>query len=180
MSYHARDLQNANSALVVTVGPKDFESDNPLSGMEYQRYYEGLAYKVGGGNYHAPVQLLGDFMKDKVSTKLGSVTPTYRPGYEFKDLRETLPYYVIDTLKDGILSFDKKIKGYGMNDAILTGIETRTSAPVRISRNEKLQSISAEGLYPTGEGAGFAGGIVSAAVDGIKVAEKIISEYRNI
>ena len=179
MSYHARDLENANSALVVTVGPDDFEGNHPLSGMEYQRHYESLAYKLGGGDYKAPIQLLGDFMKDEVSKKLGSVNPSYTPGYEFKDLRETLPSYVIETIKNGVNVFDKKIKGYGMNDAILTGIETRTSAPVRMSRNENLESITAKGLYPAGEGAGFAGGIVSAAVDGIKVAEKIIEQYRN-
>lgn len=179
MSYHARDLENANSALVVTVGPEDFENNHPLSGMEFQRHYESLAYNLGGGNYIAPVQLVGDFMKDEVSKKLGVVNPSYRPGFEFKDLRETLPSYVIESLKSGIKVFDGKIKGYGMNDAILTGIETRTSAPVRMTRNENLESISASGLYPTGEGAGFAGGIVSAAVDGIKVAEKIINQYKN-
>ena len=177
MSYHARDKENANSALVVTVGPDDFEGSSPLRAMEFQRHYEGLAYKLGGGNYKAPVQLVGDFMKDKVSTKIGTVKPSFTRGYEFKDLRECLPNYVSDTLKEGIVAFDKKIKGYGDNDAVLTGIETRTSAPVRITRNENLESISLTGLYPAGEGAGFAGGIISAAVDGIKVAEKIISKY---
>lgn len=177
MSYHARDKENANSALVVTVGPDDFEGSSPLRAMEFQRHYEGLAYKLGGGNHVAPIQLLGDFMNDKVSTKLGKVNPSFTRGYEFKDLKECLPSYVSTTLKEGILAFDKKIKGYGDNDAILTGIETRTSAPVRISRNENLESISLSGLYPAGEGAGFAGGIISAAVDGIKVAERIISKY---
>ena len=178
MSYHARDLENANSALVVTVNPDDFEGDSPLRGMEFQRHYENLAYKLGGGNHKAPVQLVGDFMQDKVSTKLGKVTPSYTAGYVFKDLRECLPEYVIEALKEGIMDFDKKIKGYGNYDAILTGIETRTSAPVRMNRNENLQSISVEGLFPAGEGAGFAGGIISAAVDGLKVAEKIIQEYK--
>lgn len=180
MSYHARDLENANSALVVTVGPDDFEGDSPLRGMEFQRHYENLAYKLGGGNHKAPVQLVGDFMQDKVSTKLGKVTPSYTAGYVFKDLRECLPEYVIEALKEGIMDFDKKIKGYGNYDAILTGIETRTSAPVRMNRNENLQSVSVEGLFPAGEGAGFAGGIISAAVDGLKVAEKIIQEYKPI
>ncbi|MCR1952132.1 MULTISPECIES: FAD-dependent protein [unclassified Clostridium] len=178
MSYHARDLANANSALVVTVGPEDFEGDSPLRGMEFQRHYESLAYKLGGGKYKAPVQLVGDFMQDKVSTKLGSVTPSYTAGYVFKDLRECLPDYVIEALKEGIVDFDKKIKGYGNYDSILTGIETRTSAPVRMTRDENLQSISMNGLFPAGEGAGFAGGIISAAVDGLKVAEKIIQEYK--
>ena len=180
MSYHARDLENANSALVVTVGPDDFEGSSPLKGMEFQRHYESLAYNLGGGGYKAPIQLVGDFMKDEVSKKLGCVIPSYKPGFEFRDLRECLPNYVVDSLKDGITKFDTRIKGYGMNDAVLTGIETRTSAPVRVSRNENLESINTSGLYPCGEGAGFAGGIISAAVDGIKVAEKIISKYKEI
>ena len=177
MSYHARDLANANSALVVTVSPEDFEGDSPLRGMEFQRHYESLAFKLGGGNYKAPVQLVGDFMKDRVSTKLGKVIPSYTAGYVFKELRDCLPNYVVEALKEGIQNFDKKIKGYGDDDAVLTGIETRTSAPVRIHRNATLESVNVEGLYPTGEGAGFAGGIISAAVDGIKVAEHIINKY---
>jgi uncharacterized protein len=180
MSYHARDLVNANSALVVTVGPEDFEGDSPLRGMEFQRHYESLAFKLGGGNYKAPIQLLGDFMQDKVSEKLGTVTPSYTAGYVFKDLRKCLPEYVIEALKEGIVDFDKKIKGYGNYDSVLTGIETRTSAPIRMIRDENLQSISMKGLFPAGEGAGFAGGIISAAVDGLKVAEKIIREYKPI
>lgn len=177
MSYYSRDKENANAAIVVTVGEKDFIGDTPLKGMEFQRYYESLAYKLGGGNYHAPVQLVGDFLEDKVSKKLGNVKPSYKPGYVFADLRECLPNGVVDTLKDGLIEFDKKIKGFAQKDAVLTGIETRTSAPVKIERNEKLQSISLEGLYPSGEGAGFAGGIISAAVDGLKSAESIMKEY---
>ncbi|WP_299994416.1 NAD(P)/FAD-dependent oxidoreductase [uncultured Clostridium sp.] len=180
MSYHARNEENSNSALVVTVGPEDFEGTSVLRGMEFQRYYEALAYKVGGGDYKAPVQLLGDFVNDRKSTKLGKVKPSYKPGFEFADMRECLPYYVVEGIKDGINNFDRKIKGYGREDAVLTGIETRTSAPVKITRNERLESISLSGLYPCGEGAGFAGGIVSAAVDGIKVAERIIEKYRPI
>lgn len=177
MSYHARDLENANSALVVTVSPEDFEGDSPLAGMEFQRHYENLAFKLGGGNYKAPVQLVGDFMKDRISTKLGNVTPSYTSGYEFKELKDCLPDYVVEALKEGILNFDKKIKGYASEYAVLTGIETRTSAPVRIHRDKTLESINVCGLYPTGEGAGFAGGIISAAVDGIKVAEHIIEKF---
>jgi len=180
MSYHARDLANANSALVVTVGPEDFEGLSPLSGMEFQRYYEGLAYDLGGGDYKAPVQLVGDFLKDKKSSKIGKVKPSYTPGIELRELKQCLPNYVVDTLKDGIIKFDGRIRGYAMKDAVLTGIETRTSAPVRISRNESLESISTKGLYPAGEGSGFAGGIISAAVDGIKVSEKIIGEYKEV
>ena len=145
--------------------------------MGFQRYYESLAFKLGGGNYKAPVQLVGDFMKDRLSTKLGNVIPSYTAGYEFRELKECLPEYVVDALKEGIENFDKKIKGYANEDAVLTGIETRTSAPVRIHRNSTLESINVEGLYPTGEGAGFAGGIISAAVDGMKVAEHIIERF---
>lgn len=179
MSYHARDLDNANSALVVTVGPEDFQGNSPLAGMEFQRYYESIAYK-SVGNYKAPVQLVGDFLENKVTDKIGSVIPSYTAGYEFRNLNQILPDKVVEALKEGIHDFDRKIKGYGAKDAVLTGIETRTSAPVRISRNENLESISMKGLYPAGEGAGFAGGIISAAVDGIKVAEKIIQEYAPI
>lgn len=177
MSYHARDLENANSALVVTVSPEDFEGNSPLRGMEFQRHYESLAFKLGGGNYKAPVQLVGDFMKDRASTKLGRVTPSYTAGYEFRELKNCLPDYVVEAIKEGIVNFDKKIKGYANEDAVLTGIETRTSAPVRLNRNSDLESINVCGLYPTGEGAGFAGGIISAAVDGIKVAEHIIAKF---
>lgn len=181
MSYHARDKENANSALVVTVGPNDFAGEHPLAGMEFQRHYESLAYKLGGANYATPVQLLGDFVNDKESTKLGKVNPSVLSnGYEFRNLKECLPNYIVDGIKEGIVDFDRKIKGFGNYDSILTGIETRTSAPVRMERNEKLQSISLEGLYPAGEGAGFAGGIISAAVDGIKVAEHIMKEYASL
>ncbi len=177
MSYYKRDKENANAAIVVTVGPKDFEGSDALSGMKFQRYYEGLAYKLGGGGYKAPIQAVEDFLQDRVTTKLGKVIPTYTPGYEFKDLRNCLPPYVVDTLKEGFKDFDKKINGFISKDAIMTGIETRTSAPVKILRDEKLQSISVKGLYPAGEGAGFAGGIVSAGVDGLKAAESIMKEY---
>lgn len=178
MSYYKRDKQNSNSAIVVSVGPKDFSSDNPLSGMEFQRHYEGLAYKAGGGGYIAPLQLLGDFFKDQKSSKLGRVKPTYTPGYNFADLRECLPKYVVDTMKEGFKDFDRKIQGFAAEYTLLTGIETRTSAPLRIERNENLESISVKGIYPAGEGAGYAGGIVSAAVDGLKVAENIMKEYK--
>lgn len=177
MSYHARNGVNANSALVVTVNPEDFKGDSPLRGMYFQRHYESLAYKAGGGGYKAPVQLVGDFMKDRPTTKLGSVNPSYTAGYVFSELKNCLPSYVIDGLKEGIINFDSKIKGYGMDDAVLTGIETRTSAPVRIDRNKEFECLNVSGLYPSGEGAGFAGGIISAAVDGIKSAEHVIRKY---
>lgn len=177
MSYYKRDEDNANAAIVVTVGEQDFEGTTPLKGMEFQRHYERLAYMLGGGGYYAPIQLVGDFLEDRVSTKLGDIKPTYRPGCEFRDLRKCLPTYVSESLKEGLVNFDFKIKGFASNNAILTGIETRTSAPVKITRNDRLESVSLQGLYPCGEGAGFAGGIVSAAVDGLKVAESIMKEY---
>lgn len=178
MSNYKRDGRNANSAVVVTVDKNDFEDNLPLSGMEFQRHYESMAYKVGGESYEAPVQLIRDFLEDGVSHEFGSVKPSYRPGYNFADLRRCLPSCVIEALKDGFVNFERKIKGFSSGDGVITGIETRTSAPVRIPRNENLESISAGGIYPCGEGAGFAGGIISSAVDGIKVAEKIMCKYK--
>lgn len=180
MSYYKRDKQNANSALVVSVKPEDFHGDSPLKGVEFQRHYENLAFNLGGGNYMAPVQLVGDFLKDQKSVGLGKVEPTYKPGYVLTNLKDCLPDFVVDMLKEGIITFDRKIQGFAMEDAVLTGIETRTSAPVRIERNENLQSISVKGLYPAGEGAGYAGGIISAAVDGLRIAEGIMKEFSPI
>lgn len=177
MSYFNRDKANANAAIVVTVGENDFEGNSPLKGMDFQRHYEKLTYTLGGGGYRAPIQLVGDLLEGRVSNKLGDIKPSYKPGYEFKDLRKCLPNYVIESIKEGLINFDTKIKGFASKDAVLTGIETRTSAPVRITRNDTLQSINVGGLYPSGEGAGFAGGIVSAAVDGLKCAESIMKEY---
>ena len=178
MSEYKREKNNANSAIVVSVGPKDFASDSPLAGIEFQRQYESLAYEIGGANYNAPVQLVGDFLKDRISTEIGSVKPSYTPGYKFANLTGCLPSYVTDAIKEALPKFDYKINGFAREDAIMTGIETRTSSPVRIDRNEKLQSISLEGLYPAGEGAGYAGGIISAAVDGLKIAESIMKEWK--
>ncbi|WP_027625136.1 NAD(P)/FAD-dependent oxidoreductase [Clostridium lundense] len=177
MSYYKRDGKNANSAIVVSVTPDDFGNSSPLAGMEFQRHYESLAYNVGGREYLAPVQLLGDFLEDRRSKKIGNIEPTYKPGYTLSDLKECLPSYVVESLKEGVVNFDKKIKGFADKNAVLTGIETRTSAPIRILRNKVLQSISIEGLYPAGEGAGYAGGIMSAAVDGLKVAEAIMKNW---
>lgn len=179
MSEYKRDKRNANSAIVVAVGPKDFASDNPLSGIEFQRHYESLAYTLGGSNYNAPVQLVGDFLGGTVSNNIGGVKPSYTPGHKFADLTKCLPSYVTDTIKEALPKFDYRISGFAREDAIMTGIETRTSAPVRIDRKENLESISLEGLYPAGEGAGYAGGIISAAVDGLKVAESIMKEWKN-
>lgn len=176
MSEYSRNGENANSAILVGVTPKDFGSDHPLAGIEFQRKYEQLAFKYGGKDYKAPVQLTGDFLSDRISTRWGSVQPTYKPGTVFAELKEILPRYVTETLKEAILYFDSKIEGFAMADSILTGVETRSSSPVRINRNEEFMS-NIEGLYPVGEGAGYAGGIMSSAVDGIKTAEKIMQKY---
>ncbi len=178
MSEHARDKENANSAFLVNVKPSDFGSDHPLAGVEFQRKYEKLAYELGGRNYNAPVQLVGDFLQDRVSTDLGKVKPSYKPGYTFANLRDCLPEFVCETMKEALPKLDKKLNGFSMYDAVLTGVETRSSAPIRIVRDEEtLESVSVQNLYPCGEGAGYAGGIVTAAVDGIKCAEKIIEQH---
>ena len=181
MSEHARDKVNANSGFLVNVTPEDFGSSHPLAGIEFQRKYEKLAYELGGKNYSAPMQLVGDFLNDKVTTNIGSVKPSYQPGVTGSDLRECLPEFVTSTMKEALVSLDKKLNGFAMYDAVLTGVETRSSAPVRIVRDElTLQSVSVKNLYPCGEGAGYAGGIITAAVDGIKCAEKIIERYSPI
>lgn len=177
MSNYKRDSDNANSAIVVSVNPEDFGSTSPIAGIEFQRHYEALAYKAAGESYNAPLQLVEDFLQDRKSTKLGKVKPSYTPGFEFSEMKDCLPNYVIKALKEALPVFDKRIAGFGSGDAVLTGVETRTSAPVRINRNESNTSISTEGLYPAGEGAGYAGGIISAAVDGLKIAETIMKKY---
>ncbi|XMB73231.1 hypothetical protein RJI07_01740 [Mycoplasmatota bacterium WC30] len=179
MSLNKRDNKNANSALLVNVTPKDFNSEHPLAGIEFQRRFEKLAFELAGKNYNAPVQLVEDFLNDKQSFKLGQVIPSYRPGYEFVKMTDLLPKYITDTMKEAIVSFDSKLKGFALDDAIITGPETRSSSPIRIIRDETFQS-NIKGLYPMGEGAGYAGGIMSSAVDGIKVAENIISEYKKM
>jgi uncharacterized protein len=173
MSEFARNKPNANSAIVVGIKPEDFGSDDPLAGINFQRKWENLAYKAGGSNFMAPAQLVWDFLNKKRSQQLGSIKPSYAPGILMGDLTECLPKFVIDAIRQGIIEFDKKIKGFALPDAVLTGVETRTSSPVRILRDEKYCS-NINGLYPIGEGAGYAGGIVSAALDGIKAAEAIL------
>ena len=177
MSYHARDGKNANSALCVSVNPTDFSGDHPLAGMEFQRKLEETAYAAGGGGYTAPVQLWGDFAQSQKSKKLGKVTPSYPRGHAFADLNTVLPPYVCDMLREAMPIFGRKLNGYDAYDTVFTGVETRTSSPVRILRNDTLQSGNVAGVYPCGEGAGYAGGIMSAAVDGIRVAESIMREY---
>ncbi|WBW98054.1 NAD(P)/FAD-dependent oxidoreductase [Oceanirhabdus sp. W0125-5] len=176
MSYYARDNENANSAVVVSVGNKDF-GDNPMDAIAYQRKYEELAFKTGGGDYKAPVQLIKDFMVGKKTTDLLSVKPTYTPGYTLANMEECLPIELIEPLREGFENFERKIKGFTYGDGIMVGVETRTSAPVRMNRRENLQSLNIDGLYPCGEGAGYAGGIISAAVDGIKCGEEIMKNW---
>ncbi len=171
MSYRSREMENANSALLVGVNPSDFGSDHVLAGVEFQRKYEKLAFQQSN-SYEAPVQKLGDLRRNKVSTRFGQVKPSYKPGTVFGNLRMCLPEYVVDGILFGTEAFDKKIHGFNSSDAILTGVETRSSSPVRILRDEFNQS-NIKGLFPCGEGAGYAGGITSSAVDGIKVALKI-------
>lgn len=174
MSYFARDSKNANSALLVNTKPEDFGSDYVLAGMELQRKIEKAAFITGGNNYDAPISLVGDFLKEVKSTGFGNVQPTYKPGVKFAKPEEYLPEYIYSTLREGIPLIAKKASFFKAEDAIITGAETRSSSPVRINRNEKLMSTSVKGLYPCGEGAGYAGGIVSAAVDGIKCSEAVI------
>ncbi len=176
MSEYARDKENANSALLVGVGPEDFGSEHPLAGMYYQRKWEQSAFIEGGSDYKAPAQLVGDFLNDVPSTNLGSVNNSYNPGIKLTDLKKCLPHYVTESFKEALVELNKRLEGFGMNDAVMTGVETRSSSPIRIVRDENLES-NIKGIYPCGEGAGYAGGIVSAAVDGIKIAENIAKKY---
>ena len=172
MSQYSRNERNANSGIVVGITPEDYPG-HPLAGIDFQRALEARAYVLGGETYQAPGQLVGDFIANKPSTTLGTVQPSYTPGVKLGDLSTALPDYAIEAIRESLPAFDKKIKGFAMADAVLTGVETRTSSPIRIKRNEQFQSINTKGLYPAGEGAGYAGGILSAGVDGIKVAEAV-------
>ncbi|MEO1388226.1 MAG: NAD(P)/FAD-dependent oxidoreductase [Cyanobacteria bacterium J06634_6] len=173
MSQYERSGRNANSGIVVGITPEQDYPDDPLGGIKLQRQLESKAFELGGKTYEAPGQLVGDFLAGVPSTEFGRVKPTYRPGVHLCDLGESLPGYAIAAIREAIPAFDKKIKGFAMPDAVLTGVETRTSSPIRIKRDEQFQSLNTRGLYPAGEGAGYAGGILSAAVDGIKVAEAV-------
>lgn len=176
MSLFARSGGNANSALLVDVRPADFPGEHPLSGCELQRHWEELAFRLAGETYAAPVQLLGDLLADRASTAVGDVQPTYRPGIVPSDLRRCLPGYVCDTVVEAVPGFARRVRGFDLPTAVLTGVETRSSSPVRLVRGEDLQS-PIGGLYPAGEGAGYAGGIMSAAVDGIRAAEAVIARF---
>jgi uncharacterized protein len=172
MSQYERSGKNANSGIVVGITPEDYPG-SPIAGIEFQRRLEERAFELGGGTYKAPGQLVGDFLAGKVSDRLGSVKPSYKPGVHLCDLSSSLPDYAIAAIREAIPAFDKQLEGFAMDDAVLTGVETRTSSPICIKRGADYQSLNTKGLYPAGEGAGYAGGILSAGVDGIKVAEAV-------
>ena len=174
MSEFARDQINSNAALLVSVNPDDIVGEHTLKGMYWQRELERKAYIAGGGDYRAPIVRVGDFLNNKISTRFGEVTPSYLPGTHFANMEDILPQFVTNSLREAIPMIDRRLHGFSHPDAILTAVESRSSSPIRITRDESMQSVSLKGLYPCGEGAGYAGGIVSAAVDGVKVAEKII------
>jgi uncharacterized protein len=172
MSQYERSGKNANSGIVVGITPADYPG-SPIAGIEFQRRLEEKAFELGGGTYKAPGQLVGDFLTAQASTQLGTVKPSYKPGVHLCDLSSSLPDYAIEAIREAIPAFDKQIEGFSMHDAVLTGVETRTSSPICIKRGDDYQSLNTKGLYPAGEGAGYAGGILSAGVDGIKVAEAV-------
>ena len=195
MSQYSRNERNANAGIVVGISPQDYRQDglnpltrsgpvNPLDGMAFQRFWESRAYELGGGGYQAPGQLVGDFIKGQRSRTLGDVMPSYQPGVQLTDLAQrghgSLPDYALQAIREALPAFERQIKGYSLPDAVLTGVETRTSSPLRITRGPDLQSLNVAGLYPAGEGAGYAGGIMSAGVDGIEVAEALGAELLGV
>ena len=173
MSQYSRNERNANAGFVVGISQADFPSDHPLAGIELQRDLEARAFAAGGRDYFAPGQRVGDFLSDRPSSTLGPVVPSYRPGVRPPDLAPLMPDYVIAAMREALPVFGRKIPRYDDPDALLTGVETRTSSPIRITRGTDYQSLNVRGLFPAGEGAGYAGGILSAAVDGIKIAEAV-------
>ena len=179
MSQYSRNERNANSGIVVGITPEDYPG-GPLAGIELQERLESHAYILGGSTYEAPAQLVGDFLAGKASTALGSVEPSYKPGVKLVDLADALPAYAIEAIREALPAFDKQIKGFSLHDAVLTGIETRTSSPLRMTRDATLQSLNVKGLFPAGEGAGYAGGILSAGVDGIRIAEALARDMLGI
>ena len=174
MSPWARDGRNSNAALLVGVTPADFGAQGPLAGVTFQRQIEQAAFRLGGGGYSAPAQRVADLLEGKASTSFGGVSPTYQPGVVPADLSLCLPSFVVDSMRAALPLLGKRLQGFDHGDALLTAPETRSSSPVRILRDERLQSPLAQGLYPCGEGAGYAGGIVSAAVDGLRCAEAVL------
>lgn len=177
MSFYKRNLENANSAVLVNIYPEDFGSTDVLAGVEFQRKLEKAAYELGGSDFKAPVQLVGDFLKNQRTQKLGKVIPSYKIGHKLSNLNECFPEFIAKALREGISMMDKKIRGFASYDAVITAVESRSSSPVKIIRDENMQS-NIRGIMPCGEGAGYAGGIISAAVDGIKCAESLCDIYR--
>jgi uncharacterized FAD-dependent dehydrogenase len=180
MSQYSRNERNANAGIVVGIAPQDYALDrdrsgpvHPLDGIAFQRQWESRAFELGGGTYDAPGQLVGDFLRGQPSSAFGSVLPSYKPGVHLTDLASSLPPYAIEAIREALPAFERHIAGFSMPDAVLTGVETRTSSPLRITRGKDYQSLNVKGLYPAGEGAGYAGGIMSAGVDGIEVAEAV-------
>lgn len=180
MSQYSRNERNANSAIVVGIDPERDYPNHPLAGIDLQRQLETLAFELGGKDYSAPAQTIGDFLKGKPDSELGDVKPSYTPGITLTDLSKALPEFAVDAIREAIPAFNKKIKGFSSDDGLLTGVETRTSSPISIKRNKDFQSINTKGLFPAGEGAGYAGGILSAGIDGIKVAEAVAKSMLNI
>jgi uncharacterized FAD-dependent dehydrogenase len=175
MSQYSRNERNANAAIVCGITPEDYApyGEGPLAGIELQRHWEARAFELGGGDYEAPGQLVGDFLEGRASRQFGSVLPSYTPGVRLGDLGPSLPDYAILAIREALPAFDKQLRGFAMHDAVLTGVETRTSSPLRITRGEDGHSRNTRGLFPAGEGAGYAGGILSAGVDGIRTAEAV-------
>ena len=172
MSQYSRNERNANAGIVVGITPADYPG-HPLAGVAFQRHFEELAFAAGGGTYAAPAQRVGDFLACRESITLGEVVPSYRPGVQPSDLAACLPDFAVEAIREALPAFERQIKGFALDDAVLTGVETRTSSPIRICRDDSLQSVNTRGLYPAGEGAGYAGGILSAGVDGIRIAEAV-------
>jgi uncharacterized FAD-dependent dehydrogenase len=177
MSQYSRNERNANSGFVVGIDPERDYPGHPLAGIEFQRKWESLAYTAGGSTYAAPAQKVGDFLAGRPSQDLGVVQPSYRPGVTMTDLAQCLPAFAIEAMREALPVFGRQIAGYDHPDVLLTGVETRTSSPIRITRGRDFQSLNTAGLFPAGEGAGYAGGILSAAIDGIKVAEAVAAAY---
>ena len=171
MSQYSRKERNANSAIVVGIDPERDYPDDVLAGVDLQRKWEKIAFEQGGGDYNAPAQRVGDFLKGCSAAPAGEVEPSFTPGVTMTDLSQCLPDFAVEAIREALPAFNRKINGFAMDDALLTGVETRTSSPIRLKRDETLQSLNTKGLYPAGEGAGYAGGILSAGIDGIKVAE---------
>ena len=173
MSQYSRAEFNANSGVVVDISPERDYPGGPLAGIAFQRHWESQAYVAGGSDYRAPAQKLGDFLAARASSEIGSIAASYQPGVRMTNLAQCLPAFAIDAIREALPVFGRQLPGYDHPDVLMTGVETRTSSPVRITRGRDLQSLNTAGLYPAGEGAGYAGGILSAAVDGIRVAEAL-------